>query len=122
MLNLKHKKAGLMLAAGLIVLALASSPARAHHGSDVVVPLVAGVALGAWWQSAHQTHSYRHGYRYKRYGYYRDGGTQHGYKRRGHHRKSHSRQGHYRKGHGHRHQQHRYSTSRGSYHGSKRRH
>lgn len=61
------RKFGILAAAGLVVLAVSSTPARASHGNDLIVPLAAFIAIGAL---AHQHHDhYRYSYHY--HGHYR---------------------------------------------------
>ena len=116
-------KSGLILATSLLLLTSLATPARAHHGGDIVLPLIAGAAIGAWWYDSHHDHYYRHGYRYKRYGYYRNGPSGHpGYRKHGHKRHSYSYGGQYRKKHGHYPERHRYSTSRGGHYRYGRKH
>ena len=55
-------KFGVPAAAGLLLLALSSTPARAGHGSDLFVPLAAVIAIGAL---AHHHSHYRYEYRYR---------------------------------------------------------
>lgn len=117
MVRQQRNKLGLIAAVGLMGLTLSASPARADHGSDIVVPVVAAFALGAFWNHGHSDHHYRHSYRYKRYGY-----SRHGYSRKGHSRKSYSRKGHYGNGHVRYWQPPQHSSSRGGYYGSKRKH
>ena len=109
----RGKKLGLIAAAGMMTLALTVTPARAHHGADIVVPVVTAFALGALWQHGHHGHNSQRSYHYKRHSYSRHGYSRHGY----------SRKGHYRRGHGHNNRhQYRSSSSRGGYYGSKRKH
>ncbi len=84
---------------GALVLALAVTPAQAHHahGTDIVVPLATLLAFGARYHHGHHNH-YRHHH------YYRS------YKR--HHRHHHG----YHRGHGHHKKHKRHSHSHGGYH------
>ena len=67
MIHSGFKKLGIITAAGMVALALTSTPARANHGDDLLLPLAAFVAIGAL---AHQHHSHYH-YQYRSYGHYR---------------------------------------------------
>jgi hypothetical protein len=82
--------------AGVVVLGLTASPARAHHEPDIVLPVVTAFALGALWSHGHGDRYYRHGYRYERHGYRRGGHYGHGYT----HKRQYSR-GNYAYGYGH---------------------
>ena len=101
--------------AGVITLALASTPAAAHHDHDVVVPLVTGFALGAIAFHGHGHSHYHHSYRYHGHGYryHRKSYRTHGHHgNHGHYRyrakRAYSHSGHYRKP--------AYSHSHGGYH------
>ena len=113
MLKRRVNKLGWLAGAGLVTLALAAAPARAHHDVDIVLPVVTAFAIGALWNHGHGEHYYRHGYRYQRHGYQR-----HGYYRHGHHRKH----GKYRHGRSHYGHEPRHSSSHGGYHRPSRKH
>jgi hypothetical protein len=113
----------------LVVLSLGTTPARADHDHDIVLPMVTGFALGALWSHGHGDRYYSHGYRYKRHGHHRGGHYRHGHHRGGHHRYGHSHKrpysysrGGYANGYGHKRH---YGPGRSDYghsrgHGSKR--
>jgi hypothetical protein len=110
----------LMAVSGLMILMLASAPARADHDQNVVAPLVVGFALGAlvnYGQSSH--HYYR--YQYQRHGH---SGNRSGH-RSGHGYRSQYSNGHYSKGHssqGRYSQKRRHGSSRDGHHTSRRKH
>ncbi len=89
MVNLKVNKLRMMAAASVVVLTLASAPASAHHGHNIVGPAVAFIALSALFHHGHHGHYGRHygGH----YGHYRP----HRYKH--HRRHSHSHGGYHNK-------------------------
>ena len=96
MVNLKVNKLGMMAAASVVVFTLASTPASANHGHNIIGPAVAFIALGALLHHGHHGHYRHHGRHYGRhYGHYRP----HRYK---HHR--------------------RHSYSHGGYHNKRRKH
>jgi len=76
----------MMAAASVIVFALASAPASANHGHNIVGPAVAFIALGALLHHGHFQSHHRH-----HYGHYRP----HRYKH--HRRHSHSHGGYHKK-------------------------
>ncbi len=115
MVKLTVNKLQTMAAASLLALTLASAPARANHGHDVVVPLVTGFALGALAYSGHSRYRQHHYYRYQRHGYRRYQHSPYGHGYYGHQSRRNYSQG------GYRHQP-RYSSSHGGYHGSRRKH
>jgi hypothetical protein len=88
MVNLKVNKLRMMAAASVVVFALASAPANAHHGHDILGPAVAFIALGALFHHGHHGHYGHYGHR-RHYGHYRP----HQYKR--HRRHSHSHGGYH---------------------------
>lgn len=86
------KKYRLMAATSLVVLALASAPANAHHGHNYVVPLAAFIAFNSLFH--HNHHGHHHRYRHHGHG---------GHHRYRHHRRhSHSHGGYHkpRRNHG----------------------
>jgi len=113
MVKQRVNKLQMMAAASLLALAAASTPANADHGHDIVVPLVAGFALGALAYHGHNRYQQRHSYRYRRhsYGQYRPG--QHGQGHSGYKTQRSYSQGGY-------HQRPRHSGSQGGYHQSPR--
>jgi hypothetical protein len=70
----------MMAAASVVVFTLASAPASAHHGHDIVGPAVAFIALSALFHHGHYQSHHRH-----HYGHYRP----HHYKHRRRHSHSH---------------------------------
>ncbi len=92
MVNLKVNKLRMIAAASVVVFALASAPASANHGHDIVGPAVAFIALSALFHHGHQSH---HGHQGRHYGHHQP----HHYK---HHR--------------------RHSYSHGGYHNKRRKH
>ena len=61
MVNLKVNKLRMIAAASVVVFALASAPASANHGHDIVGPAVAFIALSALFHHGHQGHHGHHG-------------------------------------------------------------
>jgi hypothetical protein len=115
MMMRNSKKLGIGLAAGLLVFSLASAPAQADHGHDVVAPAAALIALG--WVLHHGHDRHYHYYKHQRhYKHHRHPGH-HGHKSRqgGHYG------GHYKQHRGHYKQPRRHSHSSGGY-DKKRRH
>ena len=85
MVNLKANKLRMMAASSMVVFALASAPASAHHGHNIVGPAVAFIALSALFHHGH------HGHHGRLYGHHRP----HHYKH--HRRHSHSHGGYHKK-------------------------
>jgi len=83
MVNLKVNKLRMMAAASVVVFALASAPASANHGHDILGPAVAFIALGALFHHGHHGHHGRHYGRH--YGHHRP----HHYKHHRRHSQSH---------------------------------
>ena len=81
-----------MAAASVVVLTLASAPASAHHGHNIIGPAVAFIALGALLHHGHQRH---HGHYGRHYGRHYDHYRPHRYKH--HRRHSHSHGGYHSK-------------------------
>jgi hypothetical protein len=100
MVTRKSIKLGTGLAAGLLMLGLSTTPARADHGHDVVAPAAAFLALG--WMLHHGHHGH-----HRHYEYYK------------HHRK-HGHSSHKRHHRGHYRHQRKHSHSHGGYHRQKR--
>jgi hypothetical protein len=90
MVNLKVNKLRMMTAASVVVFTLASAPASAHHGHNIVGPAVAFIALGALLHHGHHGRHYG-GHYGGHYGHYRP----HRYKH--HRRHSHSHGGYHKK-------------------------
>ena len=96
---IKHgvNKVRIMAASSLVVLALASAPANAHHGHNYVAPLAAFIAFSALVNHHHyRSHGHGHGYRYghgpgHRYGHV----PGHRYGHKHHRRHSHSQGGYH---------------------------
>lgn len=112
------KKIQLMAATGLFAMALAVLPAKASHDHDVVLPMVAGFALGAIAFRGH--HRHHHYYRYERHGYRKHGHSRYRYSKRGHGHYAH--QPRHSSSHGGYHRQPRHDHSRGGYHQPRRKH
>jgi len=96
MIRRYSKQSSILPPGALLMLAVVANPAQAHYNDDVLVPLAAGVVLGAIFYHGHRHldhySKHRHGY----YGHSGDYGHQ--YRRRayskshgGYSRKSHSR-------------------------------
>lgn len=102
MVTRKSIKPGTGLAAGLLLLSLAATPAQAHDARDVIAPAAAFIALGWMLHQGHHGH-HRHYEVYKRYRHHGHG--HHGHKGRygghyRHHRQhSHSHGGYHKKKH-----------------------
>lgn len=108
MIRRYYKQSSILLAGALLMLGLVAKPAQAHYNDDVLVPLAAGVVLGAIFYHGRRHHDHyskhRHGY-YGHSGHYR-----HQYRRRaystghgGYSRKPHSRGYSRKSGRGYRH-------------------
>ncbi|MCP4472371.1 MAG: hypothetical protein GY815_17130 [Gammaproteobacteria bacterium] len=115
MVKQRINKLQMMATASLLALAVASTPANAHHDHDVVVPLVTLFALGALAYHGHNHYRQHHYYRYRSHGYRRYRQSQYGHGQYGHQtRHSHSQGGYCFRP--------RYSRSQGGYHRPRRKH
>jgi uncharacterized protein YgiB involved in biofilm formation len=118
-----RNKLAVTAATGLVILALASTSARANHDyanhdHDVVTPLVAGFALGALLNYGHSSHHY-YRYQYQRHGHSgRGSGHRSGYSS-GHGYSSHYKKSYSKGQYGHK---PRHSSSRGNRHTPRRKH
>ena len=111
-----RNKFSVLAATSLLTLMLMSAPASAHHDHDIVVPLIAGFALGALVNYGHSSQHYYH-YHYQRQGHYHQP-SRHGSGHRSGHGKSHGYRKHYHKrhsSHGHYGQKRRHSSGHGAY-------
>jgi hypothetical protein len=126
--NLTRNKLAVMAATGLVILALASTSARAshdhaNHDYDVVTPLVAGFALGALLNYGHSSHHY-YRYQYQRHGHSGHGSGHRSGRSSGHGYGSHYNNSHYKKSYSkgqYSHKQ-RHNSSRGNSHTPRRKH
>jgi len=67
MVNLRRNKLGLIAAGSVLVLALASTPAKAHDDYSIVGPAVAFITLGALLHHSHYSHHGHYGHHYRRH-------------------------------------------------------
>jgi hypothetical protein len=83
-----------MAATSLVVFALASAPAGAHGGHNIVAPLAAFIAFGAL---MHHNHDHHYGYKRRHHGHGHGHGhhRRHSYSHGGYHKPRHKRHKHW---------------------------